>query len=74
MLELAPPIEVENAVCESVTADEVESILKDMVPDMEKILEETGGVGIAAPQVGIKKKFFVLIVIFSRTKILVKDM
>ena len=60
MLKLAPPNEVENAVCENVTADEVDSLLKDVIPEMEALLNETGGVGLAAPQVGIKKKFFIV--------------
>ncbi len=59
MLELASKEEVEGCVCESVLASEVDEIMKKYIPDMEAILVETQGLGIAAPQVGIKKKFFV---------------
>ena len=33
--------------------------MEKYIPDMKAILVETQGLGIAAPQVGIKKKFFV---------------
>lgn len=59
MLTLSPKEEVEGCVCEPVLAGEVDEILEKYVPDMEAILVETQGLGIAAPQVGIKKKFFV---------------
>lgn len=59
MLTLSPKEEVEGCVCEPVLAGEVEEILEKYIPDMEAILVETQGLGIAAPQVGIKKKFFV---------------
>ncbi len=60
MLELSPANEVENVVCETVLAQEVENIIANVIPDMEKILTEKEGVGLAAPQVGIKKKFFII--------------
>ena len=60
MLTLSPKEEVEGCVCEPVLASEVEDILANVIPDMEKILTETDGLGLAAPQVGIKKKFFII--------------
>lgn len=60
MLELSPKEDVEGCICEPVLASEVDEILEKYIPDMEKILTDTGGLGIAAPQVGIKKKFFVV--------------
>jgi peptide deformylase len=59
MLELAPKEEVEGVTCEPVLASEVDEIMEKYVPDMIAILVETQGLGVAAPQVGIKKKFFV---------------
>jgi len=60
MLTLSPKEDVEGCICEPVLASEVDEIMEKYVPDMEAILRETGGLGIAAPQVGIKKKFFVV--------------
>ena len=52
--------EVEGAVCSDVSADEVDVIVKEVIPEMSKILFEMNGAGLAAPQVGIKKKFFII--------------
>lgn len=60
MLELAPKEEVEGCVCESVLATEVDEILKKYIPDMIALLVAENGLGLAAPQVGIKKKFFIV--------------
>ena len=58
-LKLVDKSEVEGIVCEDVTEAEVENILTEYVPGMEKIVKELGGYGVAAPQIGVKKKFFV---------------
>ena len=52
--------EVEGIKCEEVLPEEVEHIIDAIVPQMKGILKvEEHGIGLAAPQVGIKKKFFI---------------
>ena len=59
-MKLAPVEEVENCICEIVKLDEVENIVTNIIPEMVKLLKkERYGVGLAAPQVGIKKRFFI---------------
>lgn len=58
-LELVPADEVEYVQCENVKPEDIKEILEIYVPQMEGILEAKHGLGLAAPQVGIKKKFFV---------------
>jgi peptide deformylase len=60
-LKLSPPEEVENVVCEEVNAFEIPEILQTIKPAMEEILKKYKGIGLAAPQVGIKKKFFIIL-------------
>lgn len=40
--------------CNTVTED-----ISDIIPEMFKIMEENNGIGLAAPQVGISKTFFI---------------
>ena len=59
-IELAPASEVEGAICETVKEEEVAEIMQIYIPQMIGILESLNGYGLAAPQVGIKKKFFIM--------------
>jgi peptide deformylase len=59
-LKIVDSKEVEGVVCDSVCAEDVETILKEMVPQMVKILFDMKGIGLAAPQVGVKKRFFII--------------
>lgn len=46
-------------VCEPVALEELDHI-KSLVPDMLKIMSEEGGIALAANQVGVIKRFFVM--------------
>lgn len=59
MLELVDPNEVEDVVCEKVSNEEAADIVTNIIPEMVKILKGVNGLGLAAPQIGIKKKFSV---------------
>ena len=59
MLKLVNSSEVEGVICEKVTNDEVIDIMENIIPEMIKVLKSVNGIGLAAPQVGIKKKFSV---------------
>jgi peptide deformylase len=57
-LVLSPKEDVENVFCEDVTAEEA----LEMIKLGEKMIEacaKWGGIGLAAPQIGIKKKMFI---------------
>jgi len=56
-LELVSKSEVEYVICEDVVDEDVMNILNFAVPQMKGIMTAKDGVGIAGPQVGIKKKF-----------------
>lgn len=58
---LSSPDEVENVVCEDVSVSEIPDIIENIKPKMEAILIEHKGIGLAAPQVGIKKRFFIIL-------------
>lgn len=58
-IRLVASSEVEYAQCEDVKPEEVQKILDIYVPQMKGILKAENGYGLAAPQVGIKKKFFI---------------
>ena len=60
-LKLSPPEEVEGVVCEEVSPSEIADIIENIKPQMEAILTKHKGIGLAAPQVGIKKKFFIIL-------------
>jgi len=59
-LNLVPSEEVENIICEDVTQEDVADILTYVIPQMIGICAALNGYGLAAPQVGIKKKFFII--------------
>ena len=58
-LELVDNTKVEGIKCLNVEASEVEDIMNYIIPQMKGIMNAKNGVGIAAPQVGINKKFSV---------------
>lgn len=68
-MELSPPEIVENAICSFVTDQEVQDILDNIVPQMLEILNANEGKGLAAPQVGIMKKFFIMIMDDKKYKV-----
>ena len=49
---------VEGCECKSVIYDNINTIERDIIPDMIKAMGN--GVGLAAPQVGINKRFFIM--------------
>ena len=59
-LQLVPASDVEDIKCDPVKPEEVEEILSLYVPQMEGIVVGAKGWGLAAPQVGIKKQFFII--------------
>ena len=59
-LKLVSAKKVEYITCENVSSKEIEEIINIYKPQMEGILESEKGWGLAAPQVGIKKKFFIV--------------
>lgn len=57
-MKLADKDFVENCVVEDVTDDEAHDIIEEIIPQMREIIDEHEALGLAAPQVGIAKKFF----------------
>ncbi len=57
-MSLVPSNEIEHITCDEVKQEEVEEVFS-LVQEMIKFCHEKGGVGLAAPQIGINKKFFV---------------
>jgi len=53
------PIEVEGVECDEVTIEDITPEHLDLTKRMLKLLAQISGLGLAAPQIGIKKKFFV---------------
>lgn len=49
---------IENIKSAEVNLEEVADLM-ELVPDMIKICQEKGGVGLAAPQIGVYKKMFI---------------
>jgi peptide deformylase len=58
-MKLSEASKVENCKCEAVKLTEIPRILKDSVK-MDSIMKDNNGIGLAAPQVGILKKFFIM--------------
>ena len=58
-MQLVDKDKVENCKCILVDLMEIESIVK-IADKMNKIMVENNGVGLAAPQVGIFKRFFIM--------------
>lgn len=53
---------VEHIDCKNVSAQEAQEILgSNIIPEMVQIVKDHSGLGLAAPQVGIYKRFFVLV-------------
>lgn len=59
-LKLVSSEDVENISCEDVSQDEIDDILTYVLPQMEGICSSLNGYGLAAPQVGINKNFFIM--------------
>lgn len=61
-MDLINPEFVENVDCKSVSNQEAKEILESgIIPDMVEIIKTHDGAGLAAPQVGINKRFFVIL-------------
>lgn len=58
-MELADKDFVESCVPEEVLEEEAQNIVDTIVPEMIEMAEEKEALGLAAPQVGIPKKFFI---------------
>lgn len=51
---------VEGSICKDVKSEEVKDILNIIIPQMKEIVKIENGIGLAAPQIGINKKFFIV--------------
>ncbi len=58
-IQFSKPEEVEGVVCENMTLADITPEHLDLTKRMLKLLAQINGLGLAAPQIGIKKKFFV---------------
>ena len=58
-LSLAPPELVEGCQCKSVPVADRADVIQSAIPQMIEIMINRGGVGLAAPQVGIPASFFI---------------
>jgi len=56
---LSDPEFVENVSCEDVTIDDLTEEHVDLTKRMLRFLTDINGIGLAAPQIGIEKRFFV---------------
>lgn len=56
---LAKPRYVENAVCVSISSSKDIVDLDNIIKEMKEICRLNNGVGLAAPQVGIRQRFFI---------------
>ena len=59
-VKMASTSELENVVCEEVTAKDIDADHIDLTKRMFRFLADVGGLGLAAPQMGVKKRFFIL--------------
>lgn len=55
----SPPSEVESVECDEMTIEEITPDHIQLTKNMLKLLAEINGLGLAAPQIGIKKRFMV---------------
>lgn len=58
LMELVPYEQIEGIICEEVLEEEIPEVL-ELASEMVKFCHEKGGIGLAAPQIGINKRFFV---------------
>lgn len=58
-LNFSPPSEVEGAMCEEMALEEITPDHIELTKKMLRLLAEINGLGLAAPQIGIKKRFMV---------------
>ena len=58
-IELVSPEVLEGAVSEELGADEIDDAHIDLTKRMLRFLTDVDGAGLAAPQIGIQKQFFV---------------
>lgn len=58
-MKLIEASKVENCKCDPVELNEIPKILKDS-KKMESIMVDNNGIGLAAPQVGIFKRYFIM--------------
>lgn len=58
-LQLVDHEEVEDIECQDVVQDDLDQIINEWLPDMIKIGKAHNALGVAAPQVGIKKNFYI---------------
>lgn len=58
LMEIVPYEQIEGITCEEVLEEEIPEVL-ELAGEMVKFCHEKGGIGLAAPQIGINKRFFV---------------
>jgi peptide deformylase len=58
-IHFSPPNEVERVICEEMTDEDITPEHLDLTKKMLRLLAEINGLGLAAPQIGINKKFMV---------------
>lgn len=58
-LSMAPINEVENVICDEVTAADMTDNFIEMTRKMLRLIADIGASGLAAPQIGVKKRVFV---------------
>jgi peptide deformylase len=58
-MKLVDKSEVEGVICKDILITEISEYEKQIIPDMKRLMQMYDGVGLAAPQVGIKKNFFI---------------
>lgn len=56
---LSTPADVEGVVCEEMTVDDITEEHIELTKSMLRFLSDVNGLGLAAPQIGITKQFFV---------------
>jgi len=57
-IKLVEAEKIENTECSEVTKEEIANLM-ELVPSMIEICQQKGGVGLAAPQIGVFKKMFI---------------
>ncbi|AJC48335.1 peptide deformylase [Allofrancisella guangzhouensis] len=55
------PHPVLKEVAKEVAKEEIDAQLRDTLNEMRQLMKQAGGVGLAAIQVGIKKRFFIMV-------------
>ena len=60
MMILSDKSEVESCRCKNISEKEISNYEKKIIPEMKILMYQKFGIGLAAPQVGINRTFFVM--------------